>query len=40
MLNKVNFDKLLFKIVTKNGGHELRSKTLYKFACWLYRKGI
>lgn len=35
MLNRV-----IFKVVTKNGGHELRSKTLYKLVCWLYRKGI
>ena len=33
-------NELLFKVVTKNGGHELRSKVLYKVACWLYHHGF
>ena len=31
---------LLFRLATKDRGRELRSWTIYKLACWLYKHGI
>lgn len=33
-------NNLLFKLATKNGGHEIRSWTVYKLACWLYKHNV
>lgn len=32
-------NELLFKLATKDGGREIRSWTVYRLACWLYKKG-